>query len=200
VSVRIYVEGGFESITKSNCRKAFRTFFEKTIPSGSFKVIASGNRSRAFRDFCTALSQHSSDYVILLVDSEGAVIRSPWAHLATREGDSWRRPASAGDDQAHFMVQVMESWFIADPDALARYYGPKFNRRALPRRINIEEISKIDVFHALRNATKNTAKGEYHKTRDGFGLVEEIDPALIRGASTHAERLLAVLERQTLRN
>src|SRR5205085_5589495 len=104
--------------TKSDCRKAFRSFFEKVIPRGSFKVIASGNRDAAFQDFCLALKQNREDFIILLVDSEEAVTSSPWQHLEAREGDKWRRPARAVEDQAHLMVQAMEAWFLADPQAL----------------------------------------------------------------------------------
>jgi hypothetical protein len=197
VSVRIYVEGGFEGTTKSNCRKAFRIFFEKTLPRGSFQVIASGDRAKAYADFCTALVQHPGDYVMLLVDSEEAVSGKPWEHVITRVGDGWQRPRGAKDDQLQFMVQVMESWFLADQDALAAYYGQGFRRSSMPRRENIEEVSKTDVYRALENATKDTQKREYHKTRHGFELVELIDPALVQKASGQARRLHSSLERET---
>jgi Domain of unknown function (DUF4276) len=197
VSVRIYVEGGGDGISKSNCRKAFRLFFEKIVPSGSFQVIASGDRRKTFDDFCTARTQHPNDYVILLVDSEEPIVAGPWEHLAAREGDGWQRPNGTENDHAQLMVQVMESWFLADHGALAQYYGQGFHRGSLPRNANLEQVSKVDVFKALENATKKTKKGEYHKTRHGFDLVERIDPALVRAASGHAERLLTVLTRET---
>lgn len=197
MSVRIYVEGGFEGTTKSNCRKAFRIFFEKTLPRGSFQVIASGDRAKAYADFCTALVQHPGDYVMLLVDSEEAVSGKPWEHVITRVGDGWQRPRGAKDDQLQFMVQVMESWFLADQDALAAYYGQGFRRSSMPRRENIEEVSKTDVYRALENATKDTQKREYHKTRHGFELVELINPALVQKASGQARRLHSSLERET---
>ncbi|MGB6868083.1 MAG: DUF4276 family protein, partial [Acidobacteriaceae bacterium] len=112
MSVRIYVEGGFEGITKTNCRKAFRIFFEKCVPRGSFQVIASGDRAKSYADFCTALAQHPDDYIVLLVDSEEVVLTDPWKHLANRVGDGWRQPAGTTDDQVQLMVQVMESWFL----------------------------------------------------------------------------------------
>ena len=114
MSVRIYVEGGFQGSTKAACRQAFRTFFQKVIPHGSFTVIASGDRCAAFKDFCLALRQNHGEYIILLVDSEEAVAAAAWQHLATRQGDNWQRPIGASDDQAHLMVQVMEAWFLAD--------------------------------------------------------------------------------------
>lgn len=196
MSVRIYVEGGFAGTTKTTCRKAFRIFFEKTIPHGSFRVIASGSKENAYKDFCAALRQHHADHIILLVDSDKPVIASPWKHLATRQNDGWVRPHGAKDDQIQLMVQVMESWFLADPDALAKYYGQGFKRGSLPRQPNIEQVSKADIFHALTSATKATQKGRYDKTQHGFDLIERLDPSLIRKASQHAERLLATLERE----
>lgn len=196
MSVRIYVEGGFEGSTKTSCRKAFRLFFEKVIRHGSFRVIASGDRATAFKDFCTALRQHPEDYIILLVDSEDEVQTNPWEHLRSREGDGWTRPQSATDDQAQLMVQVMESWFLADQSTLASYYGQRFRTNSLPGQPNIELIPKARVYSALETATKPTQKGEYHKTKHGFDLLEQIDPNLVRTASHHANNLFLLLEKQ----
>jgi hypothetical protein len=89
----------------------------------------------------------------------------------------------------------MESWFLADPDAIARYFGSGFQRSALPRRQDVESISKPLVYAALDKAVKHTLKGEYRKGRDSFALLEKIDPALVRASAPHAERLLAELEK-----
>ena len=193
MTIRIYVEGGFEGSTKTNCRKAFSTFLAKVVRPGSFKVIASGSRAQAFQDFCSALRQHPADYNVLLVDSETAVTTRSWQHLREREGDNWPRPHGADDDQVHLMVQVMEAWFLADPDALSTYYKQGFLRNSLPRRKNIEMIDKKAVFESLSHASKDTQKGTYHKTRHGFELLELIDPGLVQAASSHAADLFAVL-------
>jgi predicted ATPase len=197
VTVRSYVEGGFQGSTKSNCRQGFRLFFEKVIPRGSFRVIASGDRRAAFKDSCSALKQNQDDYIILLVDSEEAVTAGPWRHLGSREGDKWHRPAGAHDDQAHLIVQAMESWFLADRPALTDYYGQGFAVGSLPGQSNIELISKQDVFTALQQSSKKTQKGEYHKTRHEFELLERIDPNRVRTACQHADRLFVVRQRET---
>jgi hypothetical protein len=196
VSVRIYVEGGFQGSTKSDCRQAFRSFFGKLIPPRSFTVIASGDRNSAFQNFCLALTSHPDDYIILLVDSEEAVMADSWQHLRDRSGDKWHRPAAAHEDQAHLMVQAMEAWFLADQQALTDYYGQGFLAGSLPGQPNIELIPKQDVFSALQHASRKTQKGEYHKTRHGFDLLERIDPKRVRAASHHADRLLVVLQRE----
>jgi len=198
VSVRIYVEGGFQGSTKSDCRSAFRSFLGKAIPPRSFSVIASGSRNDAFEDFREALKRHPGDYIILLVDSEQPVTTGPWQHLKDRTGDNWLRPTKASEDQAHLMVQVMESWFLADKQVLTEYYGQGFLAGSLPGQPNIELVAKQDVFNALQHASRKTQKGEYHKTRHGFDLLELINPKRVRTASPHAERFLAVLERETV--
>jgi hypothetical protein len=197
VKILIYVEGGYQGSTKAACRLAFRTFFEKIIPSRFFQVIASGDRAKAYRDFCVAVIQHPDHYVVLLVDSEEAVVAGPWQHLATRRGDRWHRPHGVTDDQAHLMVQVMESWFLADRQVLIAYYGQGFLANSLPGHANIEQIPKRDVLRLLKHASRQTPKKEYHKTRHAFHLLEQIDPQRVRVASHHADRLLTVLARET---
>lgn len=197
MTVRIYVEGGFEGSTKSNCRKAFSTFLAKVIRPESFKVIASGSRTQAFQDFCSALRQRPGEYNILLVDSETAVTKRPWQHLREREGDNWPHPEGATDEQAHLMVQVMEAWFLADQDTLATFYRQGFLKNSLPRQKNIEKLDKRRVFESLSHASKDTQKGSYHKTRHGFELLELIDPTLVRAASGHADQLFVVLQKKT---
>ena len=172
-------------------------FLEKAIPPGSFSVIASGSRNDAFQDFRGALKRHPEDYNVLLVDSEEPVAGSTWQHLRDRPGDNWHCPAAASEDQAHLMVQAMESWFLADKQVLIDYYGQGFLAGSLPGQPNIELVPKQNVFDALQNASKKTQKGEYHKTRHGFDLLELIDPNLVRAASAHADRLLTVLQRET---
>ncbi len=199
VSILIYVEGGFQGSTKSACRQAFRIFLERVIPAGSFQVRASGSRSEAFQDFRTALKRHPSDFIILLVDSEESVSAKPWAHLRSRIGDEWVQPTGTSDDQAHLMVQVMESWFLSDRQTLIAYYGQGFRTASLPGQPNIELISKQDVFSALKHASKPTQKGTYHKTKHAFDILEKLDAALVRAASSHVNRLFTVLERETAR-
>ncbi|WP_276604249.1 DUF4276 family protein [Nannocystis pusilla] len=66
-----------------------------------------------------------------MVDSEGPVRSEaePWGHVARRRGDQWQQPAGIEQDQLHFMVEAMEAWILADPDALAKFYGNAFERR-----------------------------------------------------------------------
>ena len=74
------------------------------------------------------------------------------------------------------MVQCMEAWILADPDALDRFYGQKLKKAKLPARTNLEEESKLDIYSKLEAATKDTQKGSYGKIRHASELLGKIDP------------------------
>ncbi len=160
------------------------------------RIFAKGSRRSAYEAFCTASSQPGDACALLLVDSEGAVaaVDSPWEHLRKRSGDRWTKPEEASDEQCHLMVQIMESWFLADRATLARYFGKGFREGALPKRKDIESIPKADVLKGLEGATRQTkTKGRYSKGSHSFQILALIDPTLVRKESSHAERLLIAL-------
>jgi len=97
-------------------------------------------------------------------------------------------------DHCHFMVQMMEAWLIADLSALNRFYGPEFKEGALPKNPNVEEIDKKTLLSALKEASRHTSKGEYHKTRHGFKILEMADVSKVRQAAPHCNRLFKTLE------
>jgi Domain of unknown function (DUF4276) len=196
VAVHLYVEGGGDAKRlRTACRKGFTEFFKKAELAGSLpRIIASGSRRSAYDDFCTALGQ-TNVCALLLVDSEEAVADSdgPWEHLKKRPGDQWDRPKGASDGQCHLMVQIMESWFLADKATVADYFGNGFKKKALPNRDDVEAVPKADVLKSLRDATRRTAKGGYSKGKHSFEILALIRPNLVRQASHHAHRLLVAL-------
>jgi hypothetical protein len=196
VNVKIYVEGGGDSQKlRTECRRAFSQFFERAGFKGRMPaIVACGSRENAYDSFCTALAEAAEDdFPLLLVDSEAAVTRAPWPHLKTR--DNWDKPPDAVDAQAQLMVQCMETWFLADREALAKFYGQGFHAKSLPANANIEEIEKAKVFSSLKEATRQTKKkGAYSKGSQAFALLAKIAPATVIKASKHAKRLIDTLQ------
>lgn len=193
MSTKLYVEGGGDSkALRTACRKGFRKLLEKAGLGGRMpRIVACGGRKAAYDDFVTSL--RTGDCVpMLLVDAEGpALAAKPWEHLRAR--DQWTRPEGAADEQCHLMVQVMESWFLADREALATFYGQGFKRAALPKNPMIEQVPKQDVMRALANATGETRKGSYSKGAHSFDVLAALDPRRVEDASPHAKRLLDAL-------
>ena len=90
----------------------------------------------------------------------------------------------------------MEAWFIADIENLRIFYGSDLNINSIPRRKDVEQIDKMSLFNALVAATRRTQKGEYQKIRHGAKLLGLINPALVRQAAPHCDRLFQTLSHQ----
>lgn len=190
VSVTLYVEGAGRGPARSQARQAFRTFFQKAELGGALpRVTLCGNRNDAFDKFSTAL-ESGDTAAMLLVDAEGRVTATePWEHL--RQTDTWNRPQGSTGNDCHLMVQVIESWFLADREVLAKYYGQGFQQNSLPGSPRaIEDIPKDDVLSGLHSASRNTTKGAYNKGDHSFNILEMIDPSKVAEASPYARRLL----------
>ena len=83
------------------------------------------------------------------------------------------------------MVQVMETWFFADVDALQRCFGASFRPNALRAWPQLEQVPKQTVLDVLAQASSR----RYTK-RKAFDLLERISPALVEDACPHAKALL----------
>jgi hypothetical protein len=196
VRAKVYVEGGGSGrALRTACRQGFRTLLERAGLKGRIsKIDPCGSRAETIKDFCTALHGAAPDeFICLLVDSEGPVQAgsSPWLLLGTR-------PAGAGDENAHLMVQCMEAWFLADGAALGGYFGRRFRPNALPNRTDVENIPKRDVFAALEGATSACLpKGQYRKGAHSFEVLATLDPDKVAQASPYARRLFDTLKQKT---
>ncbi len=139
---------------------------------------------------------------MLLVDSEEPVTAAhqsgspvhwqPWQHLR------WKKPSTADGIDCHLMVQIMESWLLADRDQLKKFFGQGFNEKALPPLVHnsVESIPKEDILDGLKRATQNSTKGKYSKGQHSFELLAQLDPNKVTAASPWAQRLVEELKRR----
>ena len=159
---------------------------------GRVKIVRGGGRKQTFDRFATAVASAGSGAVaLLLVDSEEPVAagHTVWQHLAARRDDQWTRPDGVGDDPAFLMVEVMETWLLADRGALRGYFGRGFRENVIPARPDLEGVSKADVVEALERATRSCRKS-YAKGKVSFELLARIDPARVEEACPHARAFL----------
>jgi hypothetical protein len=164
--IRLYFEGDVA------LRPGFHVFLSEIIDRLrnqriKFKLIACD--ATPAEDYQAGRKKHPDAVNILLRDSEGSKIPRP-----PNESEFW-------------MVQLMEAWFLADLDALEVYYGRKFARFSFNPRV--EDIPKAEVLNCLKNATKDTPKGPYHKTKHAPHILERLDPTKVRNAAPNCERL-----------
>lgn len=207
--VKLYVEGGGDShALKTECRKGFSSFLKKAGLDGSLpRIVAAGGRQNAFQLFCTAVeNRKKEDHIFLLVDSEKTVESSykngepadwqPWMFLEQKE--PWQKPKQATDSQCHLMAVCMETWLLADTEALKDFYGSELiENHLLGGRKDLEDVQKSDIMNALNNATKNCKKkGAYSKGQHSFKLLEKIDAGRVMNRCEWAKRFVDALKNQ----
>ena len=203
--VRLYVEGGGDTAAlQKACREGFTTFITKSGLKNRPRIVACGSRRDAYDSFCTAIAIGND--AMLLVDSEALVSGAhqqgeaanwlPWAHLRQRQGDGWEKPERSEDNDCHFMVQIMENWFLADRDTLKDFFGNGFKENKLPAATRaVEEVTKDEVYRALEYATNNCkTKATYGKGEHSFKLLAMINPSKVTRASPWARRFIDELK------
>jgi hypothetical protein len=194
--VKLYVEGGAQdsALERSLCRQAFSRFFsaDPRLKGKLPRTVPCGGRKAAYDAFVTeARNPKPGVLPLLLVDSESSVTKGKavWEHLKSRPGDEWEKPEGATHDQAFLMVQVMETWLIADRKALELFFGANFRGASIPAWPNLEEVPRQAVYESLDKATADCGARRYAKGRLSFELLGEISPAKVEAASPHAREL-----------
>lgn len=197
MTIKVYVEGGGDSPSLHNlCREGFRKFLQSAGLGGKMpRIVASGSRNAAYEDFKTAMrSRSTNELPLLLVDSEGPVAQesTPWQHLKVRDG--WDRPPGANDDQTFLMVQAMETWLIADREALESFCRAGFRATFIPQWPDMESVEKHRVFEALDAATAHCGPRRYAKGKVSFKLLAVTRAEKVQIASRHAARFIQRLK------
>jgi hypothetical protein len=180
--IHIYFEGD------ALLRPGFRKFFSKVIESArkqNHAVLPIATNGTPIRDFGIAQRKDASSINLLLLDSEQQL-----------DGTALRQQQAVGfpADRIFWMVELMESWFLADREAVKRYYDDdRFQESSLPANAQVERIPKKDVIDGLKEATRRTQKGRYHKTKHAPGILETIDPDKVAKSAPQCRRLFDVL-------
>lgn len=200
--VKVYFEGArtgpFSKKAKTEARLALQAFLNKLNPAATIQPIPCGSRSVAYRDFCTALrNPKANELPLLLVDSEDPFPGgSVWAFLGARDGDGWQKPRAADENHVYLMVQVMETWLVADRAAFEKVFrGQGVLPRHLPVRDDLENISKSDIYRALERATRGSFQGSYGKGTHSWKLLAAADPLIVERRCSSAERLFDYLRK-----
>lgn len=198
MSVKLYIEGGgYGQLLDTLFRQGWSQFFKAADLVGRMPRIVRGKgREQTFDMFRTAVTQARPGVLpLLLVDSEDPVAagHTVWQHLQAR--DNWDRPPGAADDQAFLMVEVMETWFLADRNLLREYFGASLREIHLRQWPDLEQVPKATVLNALEKATAGCAK-QYSKGKISFELLGRLRHGTVSAACSHARALLDRLRAQ----
>jgi hypothetical protein len=205
--IAVYIEGGGNTAEqKAELRQGFDALFasEKSKARdkrGSLKFVCCGGRQQAYEAFVNSLAVNPNMINALLVDSETPIGSVPQnkaedakariSHLKQKDGSAGRGQGDGWElgnvpsEQVHLMVQCMEAWIVADPETLEAFYKQNFKRDVLPKRTDLEQEPKADLYQKLKNATKDTQKGEYGTIKHASKLLLVIDPEKVAKRCPH---------------
>lgn len=195
---RVLVEGGQtkgrgSNAAKRQARAAFSKLFERAgLPRNQVSVEVHGGRGEVWRAFQLSMRLRSGPKPFMLIDSEQLLQsdETPWHAL--RRIEQWTQLKDAEHEQVLFMTTCMETWLVADPVALSKYFGEKFDTASLPNHFDIEQVEKTEVLYKLRHAARNSTRS-YEKGKCSFELLELIDPETLAKKLSHFRRAIAVL-------
>lgn len=203
VTVRIFVEGGGDSKElKSRCREGFRKLLENSGFQGRMPgFVACGGRNKVFDMFCTS-AQRDGDQLrsYLLVDSEDPVEGedySPessiaWIHLKKR--DRWDQPDGVLNAQALLMTTCMETWIMADRDAIHTFFGGTIREASLLPMYELEKQPRDKVLESLISATENCGRSKaFRKGKRSFELLIHLNPKTLQQNLPHFQRFIQTL-------
>ncbi len=158
--VIVYIEGegggsrsGERHYLDGEFRKSWRSFLDPlagTAERGgaTFKVVAGHGRGQCYGLFAKPMHSDRDALRLLVVDAEGPVadVGKPWDSLP------WKTPPGLSERHCYVIVQCVETWLIADLEAIARYYNRSrecFDKSKIPAWRDLEHISKVKVQSAI---------------------------------------------------
>lgn len=196
MTAKLYVEGGGDGKDlHARCREGVRKLLENCGLAGRMpSIVACGPRQNAYDNFHTAfVNAKPGDYFALLVDSEEPVgdVNQPWRHLASRDG--WTKPRRCPDSRVFLMTTCMETWLVADRDALNEFFGQHLQGSALPTTNNLESRSRETLLQKLEHATRN-CDNAYKKGACSFELLAKVNPETLKPLLPSFKRMIDTLD------
>lgn len=196
--VIIYIEGDTKQKGKNSAitlRQGFREFFKNLTEDIKVPIDLKlgGAREITIKIFLSEIGDYPTSFQVLLVDAEKEIDEKETPKMFLQKISPKFDFKNVRDEQCHLMAQTMESWFLADKEKLAEFYGKGFNLNALPKNTNVEKIAKADVEAGLKNAVRATSKKEYKKGEHAGEILRLIDSNKVQEAAPHCEKLFAAI-------
>lgn len=197
-TIKLFIEGGGnirkqQSVLRAGFDAFFRTLKDAARNSFlSFQIVACGSRDEAWGAFENERRFSPEVRSFLLVDSEEVMQTDAKTHLLSHE-KSWT-VAAIESEALNVMATTMETWIVADVDAVKEFYNGGFLVSRMPKHTNLENVSKPDVRAHLEAATAPTQKGAYQKIKHAAVLLTKIDPGVVRRKCPHADLLFRRIE------
>lgn len=174
--IRIYFEGD------RRLREGLREFLKVEVDLAVGRKIkvdfVGAGKKQADQACSNGQKDYPKAYPFILKDAEGPLPRHRPKHT-------------------YYWVEVMESWFLADRDAIAKALGSCVKVRSLPNPSNVEQIAKARVFKLLSASTRPCGQEKHyddsHPPLLAGRIFQVLDREKVKAKSTECRRFLGAL-------
>jgi len=117
--------------------------------------------------------------------------------------DSEEPIKEAAPKNTFYWIQVMESWFLADPNAIQKALGSCVDPSRIPKWTRVESVPKTDVFNKISSLTKPCGAGKHydhhHPPKLASRILRHLDRDTVQRKSPECMRFLTTLHQTILK-
>lgn len=196
--LRLYIEGGDSSESKALLRAGFSVFLQEVaIACADARIawnpVCAKCDGETFKLFRHSIRTRPGGWSAVLLDSDCCPEPGTADVLEFLRKEKRWDVSGLEASQCHLMVVKMETWFLADPEAMEKHFGRGFETGALPRSANLEMLPGKAIDEAISRAVRGTKREKYRKIQDAAKLLQLISPQLVRQRSKSCDRLFNTL-------
>ena len=182
--VILFIEGESNS-SNSDLNQGFTKLLEQKLKGKLPKIILGDGKGQTINKFLT--NQREADLFLLLVDLDKPE--------DTVEADLVDNNLLNDKENVFYMIQEMECWFLSQPNILDDFYGLDSRKKKISEKLpqkKATEFSEPDKI--MKNLTKDTKKGQYHKIKHAVELLKLLDATQLEKDFADFERLITKLK------
>jgi Domain of unknown function (DUF4276) len=180
----LFIEGE-PNTPNGDLRQGFTKLLEKRIEGNLPRINLGGGKSHTIRKFLK--NKLEADTFMLLVDLDGPE--------EEKEQDMKENGLHSKKETVFYMVQEMETWFLSQPDMLDSFFGVDHKGKKVSDKLSKRKVTDIsDPKAELKNATKDSKRGEYHEIKHGVELLKLLDAKQLEGSFVDFSNLIELLK------
>lgn len=161
----LFIEGE-PNTPNGDLRQGFAKLLGKRIEGQLPRINLGGGKSQTVRKFLK--NKFEADAFLLLIDLDRPE--------EEKEQDIRDNDLLPQIENVFYMVQEMETWFLSQPDVLDSFFGVDNKKKKVSDKLSKRKITEIpDPKGELKNATKDSKRGEYHEIKHGVELLKLLD-------------------------
>ena len=176
----LFVEGE-PNTPNGDLRQGLSKLLEQKLKGNLPRIILGGGKSQTIKKFKN--NKFEGNLFLLLIDLDKIEEEIP--------NDLAEYGLVNHKENVFYMVQEMENWFLSQPNILDKFYGKDENGKHISQKTSKRKAADIpNPDEELKNLTKNSKRGAYHKIKHAVELLKGLDASQLAKDFPEFNRLI----------